>query len=162
MKSVSTMRMVFSKKSYIGIAIAVSAIFFIVFNVLDEYLFFSPLLVFHVPTDAYPNFALSTAIIALVGIVISMNVYMFRTVGVKLKESGTWLSGSFVATVSGACGCSSVGFAMISTFGGVGILASSFLTTFQIPLKIASLAVLVFAYYSVRKNMIKSCAVMKN
>ena len=162
MNNVSVIRMVFSNKSYIGIAIAISAIFFVVFNFLDEYLFFSPILVFYIPMDGYVNFAISTTIIVLVGIVISMNVYMFRRIGIKLKESGTWLSGSFIATVSGACGCSSVGFAMISTFGGAGILASSFLTTYQMPLKIASLAVLVFAYYSVRKNMIKSCAVRKN
>lgn len=162
MSNVSAMQMVFANKSYIGIAVAVSAIFFVVFNVLDEYLFFSPLLVFHVPTNEFANFALSTTIISLVGIVISMNVYMFRTMGVKVKESTPWLSGSFIATASGACGCSSLGFAMISTFGGTAILASSFLTTFQIPLKIASLAVLVFAYYSVRKNMIKRCAVRKN
>jgi hypothetical protein len=153
---------VFSNKPYIGIAVAVSTIFFIVFNVLDEYLFFSPLLVFHVPANAYANFALSIAITTLLGVVISMNVYMFRTMGARLKESGTWLSGSFVATASGACGCSSLGFTIISTFGGAGILASSFLNTYQIPLRIASLAVLVFAYYSVRKNMIKNCAVKKN
>jgi hypothetical protein len=162
MNSVKVMRMVFSKKEYIGIAIAVSAIFFVIFNVLDEYLFFSPLLAFDVPPDAYGNFALSIAIITLLGIVISMNVYMFRTIGVKLKQSGTWLSGSFIATATGACGCTSLGFAIISTFGGAGVFASSFLTNYQIPLKIASLAILVFAYYSVRKNMIKSCAVRKN
>ena len=162
MSHVSVIRIVFSNGAYIGIAVAVSAIFFVIFNALDEYLFFSPLLVFHVPPDAYPNFALSTAIVVLLGIVISMNVYSFRTMGVKLKESSTWLSGSFVATATGACGCTSLGFAIISSFGGAGIAASSFLTNYQIPLKIASLAVLVFAYYSIRKNMIKNCAIRKN
>lgn len=153
------MRMVFSHGSYVALAIAVSAIFFVIFNTLDEYLFFSPLLAFYVPPDAFLNFALSTAIIGLLGIVLSMNVYSFRSIGIKLKESGSWLSGSFIATATGACGCTSLGFTIISTFGGAGIAASSFLTTYQIPLKIISLAVLIYAYYSVRKSMIKKCAV---
>lgn len=158
----SATQLVFTGKTYIGIAVLVSVTFFIIFNMLDEYLFFSPLLAFDVPPDEYANFALSTAIIVLLGIVISMNVYVFKNVGVKLKESTSWLSGSFVATATGACGCSSLGFTIISTFGSAGIFASSFLTTWQIPLKIASLAVLIFAYYSVRKNIIKSCAIRKN
>lgn len=159
--SISIIQMVFSKPLYVTIAIAVSVIFFVIFNVLDEYLFFSPMLAFYVPPDAYLNFALSSAIIGLLGVVISMNVYAFKTIGVSLKESSTWLSGSFVATVSGACGCSMLGFAIISSLGGAGIAASSFLTTYQIPLKVASLAVLIYAYYSVRKNMTKSCSIRK-
>ncbi|MFQ5940945.1 MAG: hypothetical protein ACE5KA_04525 [Nitrososphaerales archaeon] len=161
MNGKGVMQMVFSSKSYIMIAMAGSAIFFIIFNVLDEYLFFSPIISFHVPSDAYPNFALSTSIVGMLGIVISMNVYMFRTVGVKFKESTPWLSGSFMAGVSGVCGCSYLGFAIISTFSGAGTMLSSFLTNYQIPLRIISLALLIFAYYSVRKNMIKSCAVKK-
>jgi hypothetical protein len=162
MNDVSVMRMVFSNIAYIGIAVALSAIFFVIFNALDGYLFFSPFFAFHVPPDSYPNFVLSIAIIVLLSIVISMNVYSFRNMKAKLKESSTWLSGSFIATASGVCGCTSVGFAIISSFGSAGIAASSFLTNYQIPLKIVSLMVLVFAYYSIRNNMIKSCAIRKN
>ena len=156
------MHMVFSRKAYVGITIAVSAIFFVIFNILDEYLFFSPLITFYVPPDTSANFALSTAIIAMLGIVISMNVYAFRSIGVKLKENGTWLSGSFIATATGICGCTSLGFAIISALGGAGALASSFLTNYQMPLKIVSLGVLIYAYYSVRKNIMRTCAVSSN
>jgi hypothetical protein len=156
------MKMVFSRKEYVALVILISASFFVIFNILDEHLFFSPFLVFHVPPDGYVNFVLSTSIIAMLGIVISMNVYMFRVAKFKLKESATWLSGSFIATATGACGCTATGFSIVSAFGGAGILASSFLTNYQIPLRILSLAIIVFAYYSVRKNMVKTCFVNRN
>jgi len=159
MSNASVMRIVFSNGTYVGIAAATSVTFFIIFNMLDEYLFLSPFFAFSVPPDTYPNFALSIAVVALLGIVISMNVYSSRINGTKLKQSTTWLSGSFIATASGACGCSSLGFAIISSLGGAGIAATSFATTYQIPLKIASLAILIFAYYSVRKNTIRNCSV---
>lgn len=157
MSNIGAMQIVFTQRSYIALAAAISAGFFVLFSTLDEYLFFSPILVFHVPQDAIANFLLSVAITTLLGIVISMNVYMFEKMHVDLKGSSSWLSGSFVATATGVCGCTSLGFAIISTFGGAGILASSFLTNYQIPLRIVSLAILFAAYYSARKNMIKTC-----
>ena len=157
MSNISAIQMVFVNRSYIALAVAISVGFFILFNTLDEYLFFSPILVFHVPLDAVTNFSLSVAITTFLGIVISMNVYMFKKLQVGLKGNSSWLSGSFIATATGACGCTSLGFAVISTFGGAGILASSFLTNYQIPLKIVSLAILFAAYYYVRKNMIRTC-----
>jgi len=157
MRNISAMQMVFANRSYVGLAVAISVGFFILFNTLDEYLFFSPILVFYVPPGAVTNFSLSIAITTLLGIVISMNVYMFEKLQVGLKGTSSWLSGSFIATATGVCGCTSLGFAVISTFGSAGILASSFLTNYQIPLKIASLAILFAAYYSVRKNMISTC-----
>jgi len=157
MNSVGVMQMVFTNRSYIALAVAVFAGFFVLFNTLDEYLFFSPILVFHLPPDTITNFILSIAIITLLAIVISMNIYMLRNLQVSLKEVSSWLSGSFIATATGACGCTSLGFALISTFGGAGILASSFVTNYQIPLKIISLAILFVAYYYVRKNMIRTC-----
>ena len=162
MSNINAMQIVFTKGSYIGIAVAVSIGFFTLFNALDEYLFFSPILTFYVPPDGIANFSISIAIIVLLGIVVSMNVYMFKHLHVGLKESSSWLSGSFIATATGACGCTLLGFAIISTFGGAGILASSFLTNYQVPLKLASLAILFVAYYSVRKSMIKTCVVKKD
>jgi len=53
--------------------------------------------------------------------------------------------------------CSSVGFLLISTFGSVGIIASNLLTIYQIPLRIISVAILVFALYSIHKRIVQSC-----
>ena len=162
MSDTKVMQMVFTVRSYIALAIAVSAGFFLLFSILDEYLFFSPIMIFHVPQDSVVNFSLSVAITILLGIVISMNLYMFKKMQFSLKQSRYWLSGSFIATATGACGCTSLGFAIISTFGSTGILATSFVTNYQLPLKIVSLAILIAAYYSLRKNIIKNCTNRKD
>lgn len=162
MSNTSAMRIVFAQRSYIALAVTIAAGFFLLFSTLDEYLFFSPIVVFHVPQDSIANFSLSVAITILLGIVISMNLYMFKRMQFGWRQSRYWLSGSFVAGATGACGCTSLGFAIISTFGGAGILATSFVTNYQLPLKIASLAILLAAYYSVRKNMIKNCVNRKD
>ena len=162
MSNMSVMQTVFSQRSYIALAIAIFVGFFLLFSTLDEYLFFSPVVIFHVPQDSIVNFSLSVAITVFLGIVISMNLYMFKKMQFGWKQSRYWLSGSFIATATGACGCTSLGFAIISTFGGAGILATSFVTNYQLPLKIVSLAILIIAYYSLGKNMIKSCTNRKD
>ncbi|MGH9876790.1 MAG: hypothetical protein ACRD5H_04075 [Nitrososphaerales archaeon] len=162
MSKMSVMQTVFSERSYIALAIAVSTGFFLLFSTLDEYLFFSPIVIFHVPQDGMANFSLSVAITILLGIIISMNLFMFKNMQLGWKQSRYWLSGSFIATATGACGCTSLGFAIISTFGGAGILATSFVTNYQLPLKMVSLAILIAAYYSLRKNMIKNCISRKD
>ncbi len=159
--STGVMRTVFAGWSYIAVAAAVAAGFFTLFSVFEEYLFLEPILIFHVPADAAANFMLSITISVLLGIVVSMNVYLLRS-NRKLGSMSPWLSGSFVATATGACGCTSLGFAVISTFGGAGILASSFLTNYQIPLKIASLAILAVAYYSLQKKVARGCMIRRS
>ncbi|HKZ62258.1 MAG TPA: hypothetical protein VJZ68_07590 [Nitrososphaera sp.] len=73
---------VFSSRSYKVLAAAVA--FWIIFNVLDGLLLLSPLNFYYpVPADAVPGFILSHVTAALVGIVVSMNVYMFRNLRVK-------------------------------------------------------------------------------
>ena len=50
--------------------------------------------------------------------------------------------GSFIGAAAGACSCGPIGFAVISTFGSVGATASAFLTNFEIPIRIAAIALL--------------------
>jgi hypothetical protein len=54
-----SLKMVFTRALYIGIATGVTAIFWVFFNVLDELLFFSPVFVFYLPDDAITSFMLS-------------------------------------------------------------------------------------------------------
>src|SRR5713226_8813658 len=74
-----SIRMVFfSNWQYIALATVVSSIFWIVFSVFDQLLFFSPVFVFYLPDDAVTGFILSNITAVLMGVVVSMNVYVFR------------------------------------------------------------------------------------
>jgi hypothetical protein len=53
--------------------------------------------------------------------------------------------------------CSSIGFLLVSTFGGIGITASAFLSNYQTPLRIMSIALLAWALYSASSKLIGSC-----
>jgi hypothetical protein len=90
------------------------------------------------------------------GILVAMNVYVIRNSKIRIDKS--LLSGSILGIASSACAsCSSIGFIVISTFGGFGVVATDFLTNYQTPLRIASICVLIWALYSVHNRITKSC-----
>src|SRR6266487_5674503 len=156
-----SIRMVFfSNWQYIALAIVVSSIFWIIFSVFDQLLFFSPVFVFYLPDDAVTGFILSNIAAALMGVVVSMNVYVFRHAkGLKITAA-SFFSGSTLSVLTSTCAsCSSIGFLLVSTFGGVGVTASAFLSNYQIPLRILSIALLVWALYSISNKLNKSCTI---
>jgi hypothetical protein len=76
---VNSVRVVFSSNwTYIALAGAVSSVFWVIFCVFNQLLFFSPVFVFYLPNDAVMGFILSTIISILLGIVVSMNLYILR------------------------------------------------------------------------------------
>jgi hypothetical protein len=148
--------LVFSKPFYIAIAGAVFTVFWIVFNSFDQLLFFSPIITFYLTDDAIVGFILTNITSILMGILVAMNVYVIRNSKIRLDKS--LLSGSILGIASSACAsCSSMGFLVISTFGGFGVVATDFLTNYQTPLRIASICVLIWALYSVHNRITKSC-----
>ncbi len=157
-----SVKVVFSTPTYILIAAAVAIPFWILFNVFDQLIFFEPIWIFYLPDDAVTGFVLMTMISILLGMIVSMNVYVITHS--KLKSSRKSLfSGSSLSIISGVCSsCSSVGFLLISTFGSVGIIASNLLTIYQIPLRIISVAILIFALYSIHKRITQSCVMSSN
>ena len=137
------------------------SVFWIIFNVLDQLLFFSPILYFYVPDDAITGFILTNIIAFILGIVVTMNVYVIRNSNLKLDKA--LFSGSFMGVASSLCAsCSSIGFLVISTFGGAGIVVTGFLSNYQTPLRLLSLVVLIWGLYSVVNRITKSCAVNKS
>ena len=73
-----SIKLVFSHWTYIAIAGTTATIFWIVFSVFEQLLFFSPIVVFYLPEDAIMGFIFSTITAILLGIVVSMNVYVFE------------------------------------------------------------------------------------
>lgn len=149
-------KMVFSNPVYITIAAAVFTIFWIAFNVFDQLLFFSPVVTFYLPDDAIAGFIVTNITSVLMGVLVAMNVYVIRNSELKLDKS--LFSGSILGIASSTCAsCSSIGFLVISTFGGFGIMATDFLTNYQIPLRIVSISILLWALYSVHNKITKPC-----
>jgi hypothetical protein len=151
-------RMVFSNPLYIAIAAAVFTTFWIIFNVFDSLLFFSPIVTFYVSDDAVTGFILTNITSVLIGILVAMDVYVIRN-SMRLKLDKSIFSGSILAIASSACAsCSSIGFLVISTFGGFGIITIDLLTNYQTPLRVISIVILLWALYLVQNKIIKPCA----
>jgi len=152
----SSFNLVFQNKFYIFLASIIFTSFWILFNVLGELLFFTPVFVFYLPSDAIPVFILSNIISALMGIILSMNVYVLKNTRVKMNKSS--FLGSTVGIATGGCAsCSTVGFVLLTSFGTAGVAASTFLSVYQIPLLVASIGLLLWAYYSIHNKLTKSC-----
>jgi hypothetical protein len=148
----------FSNWLYIVLAGVIASAFWILFNVFDQLLFFYPIIVFYLPDDAIIGFIFSSITAVLMGTVVGMNVYVLRH-SKKLKISVVSLfSGSSISVLSSTCAsCSSIGFLLVSTFGGIGITASTFLSNYQTPLRIVSICLLIWALYSISNKLTKSC-----
>ena len=152
-------RMVFLNCSYLLLAGVTAAIFWIVFNIFDQLLFFSPIVIFYLPDDAVIGFILATITSVLLGMVVSMNVYVFRHSKLKIGLSA-FFSGSTVSVLSSTCAsCSSLGFLLVSAFGGTGVAASSFLSNYQTPLRVLSIALLTWALFSIANKLTSSCVI---
>jgi hypothetical protein len=141
---------------YILVSAFVFSSFWIFFNLMDQLLFFSPILFFYLPEDAIVGFVLTNVIAFLLGIVVSMNVYAIRNSKPKLDKS--LFSGSIIGIASGVCAsCSSVGFLIMSTFGSAGIIATGFLANYQTPLRLLSVFIIIWALYSVHNRITRRC-----
>lgn len=152
----SSFRIVFSNHIYVIVSLLMTTFFWIILNVAGELLFFSPILIFYLPDDALFSFILTNLTAVLIGIVLSMNIHIIRNS--KLKLSRSLFSGASIGLISSTCAsCSSIGFALVSTFGGMGILISNFFSLYEIPIRIISIAILVYAIYSSHNRITKSC-----
>jgi hypothetical protein len=155
---ITSTKLVFSRWPYVILGGAVTTIFWIIFNIFDQLLFFFPVVTFYLPEDAVGGFILSSVTAVLVGVIISMNVYVIKhskglKVGILLL-----FSGSSISVLSSTCAsCSSLGFLLISTFAGLGVTASTFLTYYQMPLRVISILLLIWAYYSISRKLTRSC-----
>jgi hypothetical protein len=119
--------------------------------------------VFYLPEDAITGFVLSNVTAILLGIVVSMNIYALKhSRDIKLNAT-SFFSGSSLGLLSSTCvSCSSLGFLLVSTLGGAGITISTFLSNYQTPLRIISIALLLWAYYSVSIRLTMACKLNLN
>jgi hypothetical protein len=153
-----SIKIVFNSWTYIAVAGAVAAIFWIIFNIFDQLLFFSPVVAFYLPQDAFIGFILSSITAILLGIVVSMNIFVLKHSNRSRISLTSFFSGSTISVLSSTCAsCSSLGFLLVSTFGGVGVTASTILSNYQIPLRIISIILLIWAFYSISSKLTKNC-----
>ena len=155
---VLTLKLIFLNPKYLALSIGLTVAFLIMLLTTAEFLFFKPILSFSFLGD-YPNLILIILTSILTGIVIPMSIYRIVLTRKNVKKSGTGFLGSIIGSIAGVCGCSSIGFSVISTFGAVGGLATAFLSNYEIHFRLLAIVILSFTFYSTTKSLSQQCAI---
>ena len=132
---------------------------FIPLSIISEYIFLEPYLVMYIPIDSIFPFSLIVAVSVLAGIVLTMNMYRVRILRNSTKKMGGGVLGSIIGSSAGACGCGPVGFAIISSLGSIGGTAAAFLTNYEIPLRLAALAIMGLTLYTTSRSINIECKI---
>jgi hypothetical protein len=155
------LKLVFSHRKYLVLSVAIFVGLLIALSIISEFIFLSPSFLFYVPVYGAVSFALIVIVSALSGIVISLSIYRIRLMGSAIRRSGAGFLGSIIGASAGACSCGSIGFAIVSAFGAIGGTATAFLTNYEIPLRLVSIAILGYTYYVSAKGITAQCKITK-
>ncbi|MEE9563380.1 MAG: hypothetical protein V3V69_00415 [Nitrosopumilaceae archaeon] len=155
-------KLVFSNKGYIALSAAIFVGMLIPLSIISEYIFLEPYVVGHIPPGTEFGFSLIVIVSALSGLVIPMNIYRIRIMRISKKKMSGSVFGSFIGAAAGACSCGPIGFAVISTFGSVGAVTTSFLTAYEIPLRLGAIALLAVVYYTTVRSLKIECKLNKS
>ncbi len=154
----NTFGTVYSNPSYILIAIGIFFLLFVPLIIISEFLFLEPFLVFSI----YPETALSFSLIVILSlfssIAVSMNIFRVKLIK-ETKKMGSSIVGTIIGASAGACSCGPIAFSVITTFGTAGSIASSFLTLYEIPIRLASIGILIIVIFVTTKSLSHECKV---
>jgi hypothetical protein len=144
----------FRDAKYALLAVPILVAYGVMLVFFDQFLFFSPYLIFYVSDSGLGNLALDLVLTVLTTLVLTVSIRQILLQRGAGGTSKTGLLGIVAALMAGACPCYYLIplLAVAGTIGGalgaVGIL----LNAFQIPIKFAAVALLVFATYRVNKS----------
>ena len=154
----NSFKLVFSNYRYSTISILITLGLFFSLSIVSEYLFIEPYVVFAVYPDTAFNFSLIVVISILAGMVVSMNIFRVKLVK-KVRKIGSSITGTVIGASAGACSCGPIGFSIITTFGTTVSIASSFLTNYEIPLRLISITILVLVLLTTLKSISRECKI---
>ena len=149
---------VYSNPSYILIAIGIFFLLFVPLIIISEFLFLEPFLVFSIYPETTLSFSLIVILSLFSSIAVSMNIYRVKLIK-ETKKMGSSIIGTIIGASAGACSCGPIAFSVITTFGTAGSIASSFLTLYEIPIRLTSIGILIIVIFITTKSLSHECKV---
>jgi len=92
-------------------------------------------------------------------LVIPMNIFRINILKKSKQKMSGGIFGSVIGAAAGACSCGPIGFAVISTFGSVGATATTFLTNYEIPIRIIAIGILTITYFTTIRSLKIECKI---
>lgn len=154
----NTFGIIYSNPSYILILIGIFFLLFIPLIIISEFLFFEPFLVFSIYPETTLSFSLIVTLSLFSAFAVSMNIYRVKLIK-ETKKIGSSIIGTIIGASAGACSCGPIAFSIITTFGTAGSIASSFLTVYEVPIRLTSIGILVIVIFVTTKSLSRECKV---
>ncbi len=154
----NTFGIIYSNPSYVLILIGIFFLLFIPLIIISEFLFVEPFLVFSIYPETTLSFSLIVTLSLFSAFAVSMNIYRVKLIK-ETKKIGSSIIGTIIGASAGACSCGPIAFSIIATFGTAGSIASSFLTVYEIPIRLTSIGILVIVIFVTAKSLSRECKV---
>ena len=154
----NTFGIIYSNPSYILILIGIFFLLFIPLIIISEFLFIEPFLVFSIYPETTLSFSLIVTLSLFSAFAVSMNIYRVKLIK-ETKKIGSSIIGTIIGASAGACSCGPIAFSIITTFGTAGSIASSFLTVYEVPIRLTSIGILVIVIFVTTKSLSRECKV---
>ena len=154
----NTFGIIYSNPSYILILIGIFFLLFIPLIIISEFLFVEPFLVFSIYPETTLSFSLIVTLSLFSAFAVSMNIYRVKLIK-ETKKIGSSIIGTIIGASAGACSCGPIAFSVIATFGTAGSIASSFLTVYEIPIRLISIGILIMVIFVTIKSLSRECKV---
>ena len=154
----SSFKIVYSKPSYILTSIGIFFLLFIPLISISEFLYFEPFLVFSIYQDTLLSFTLIVILSSLSAVAVTLNIYRVNLIK-QTRKLGTSILGTIFGASAGACSCGPIAFSLITTFGTAGSIATSFVTTYEIPIRLISIGILITVVFVTIKSLSRECKV---
>ena len=154
----NTFETVYSNYTYILIAIGIFFLLFFPLITISEFLFFEPFIVFSIYPETTLSFLLIVILSFFSALAVSMNIYRVKLIK-KTKKIGSSIIGTIIGASAGACSCGPIAFSIITTFGTAGSIASSFLSVYEIPIRLTSIGILGIVIFVTTKSLSRECKV---
>ena len=152
----NTFGIIYSNTSYILIAVGIFALLFFPLIIISEFLFFEPFIVFSIYPETTLSFSLIIILSFFSALAVSMNIYRVKLIK-ETKKIGSSIIGTIIGASAGTCSCGPIAFSIITTFGTAGSIASSFLTVYEIPIRLTSIGILIIVIFVTTKSLSYEC-----
>ena len=149
---------VYSQPFYILISIVIFFLLFIPLITISEFLFFEPFLVFSIYPETILSFSLIIILSIFSSLAVSLNLYRVKLIK-ETRKIGSSIIGTIFGASAGACSCGPIAFSIITTFGTAGSIATSFLTIYEIPIRLTSIGILGLVIFITTKSLSRECKV---
>jgi hypothetical protein len=154
----NTFGIIYSNPSYILITVGIFLLLFFPLIIISEFLFTEPFLVFSIYPETILSFSLIVILSFFSALAVSMNIFRVKLIK-NTRKIGSSIVGTILGASAGACSCGPIAFSIITIFGTAGSIASSFLTTYEIPIRLTSIAILIAVIYVTTKSLSYECKV---